>query len=122
MTPLPFDARWAWFLDIDGTLLDIAAMPAAVKTGPSDTRLVTGLYSECAGALALISGRSIEGIDKLFSPLRLPAAGQHGLERRDAKARIHRHPFPEDAMRRAAAEIRAFVARHEGLLFEDKGA
>ena len=70
----PFDARWAWFLDIDGTLLDIAAMPAAVKTGPSDTRLVTGLYSECRGALALISGRSIEGIDKLFYPLRLPAA------------------------------------------------
>src|SRR3954468_3175904 len=118
----PFDPRWAWFLDIDGTLLDIAAMPAAVKTGPSDTRLVTGLYSECRGALALISGRSIDGIDKLFYPLRLPAAGQHGIERRDAKGRIHRHPFPEEAMRLAAAEIRAFAAKHEGLLCEDKGA
>ncbi|MBV8032202.1 MAG: trehalose-phosphatase [Betaproteobacteria bacterium] len=121
-TAPPFDARWAWFLDIDGTLLDIAAIPSAVKTGPSDTRLVTGLYSECRGALALISGRSIEGIDKLFYPLRLPAAGQHGIERRDAKGRVRRHPFPEDAMRRAAEEIRAFVERHEGLLFEDKGA
>ncbi len=118
----PFDPKWAWFLDIDGTLLDIAAIPAAVKTGPSDTRLVTGLYSACGGALALISGRSIEGIDRLFTPLRLPAAGQHGIERRDAKGRIHLHAFPAEAMRRAAAEIRAFATKHEGLLFEDKGA
>src|SRR4051812_46394351 len=122
MNTPPFDARWAWFLDIDGTLLDIAAMPNAVKTGPSDTRLVTGLYSECRGALALISGRSIDGIDKLFYPLRLPAAGQHGIERRDARGRIHRHPFPKEALRAIAAELRTVAARHEGLLFEDKGA
>ena len=118
----PFDPRCAWFLDIDGTLLDIAAIPAAVRTGPSDTRLVTGLYSETRGAVALISGRSIEGIDKLFYPLRLPAAGQHGIERRDARGQLHRHPFPEASMRLAAAEIRAFAGRHEGLVFEDKGA
>ncbi|HYD57030.1 MAG TPA: trehalose-phosphatase, partial [Burkholderiales bacterium] len=55
----PFDPRWAWFLDIDGTLLDIAAIPSAVKTGPSDTRLVTALYSATGGAVALISGRPI---------------------------------------------------------------
>jgi trehalose 6-phosphate phosphatase len=121
-SPPPFDPRYAWFLDIDGTLLDIAAIPSAVKTGPSDTRLVTGLYSATGGAVALISGRSIQGIDKLFYPLRLPAAGQHGIERRDAKGRLHHHPFPEAAMRRAAAEIRAFAEKHEGLIFEDKGA
>jgi trehalose 6-phosphate phosphatase len=118
-SPPPFDPRYAWFLDIDGTLLDIAAIPSAVKTGPSDTRLVTGLYSATGGAVALISGRSIPGIDKLFYPLRLPAAGQHGIERRDAKGRLHHHPFPEAAMRRAAAEIRAFAEKHEGLIFED---
>jgi trehalose 6-phosphate phosphatase len=118
----PFDSRFAWFLDIDGTLLDIAAIPQAVKTGPSDTRLVTGLYAETRGAVALISGRSIESIDKLFYPLRLPAAGQHGIERRDARGQLHHHPFPEAAMRRAAADIRAFAARYEGLVFEDKGA
>ncbi len=118
----PFNPGWAWFLDIDGTLLDIAPMPNAVKTGPSDTRLVTGLYSACRGALALISGRSIDGIDKLFYPLRLPAAGQHGIERRDAKGRIHRHPFPEEALRQAAAELKGVTSKHPGLLFEDKGA
>jgi len=118
----PFDTRCAWFLDIDGTLLDIAAIPAAVKPAPADSRLVTGLYAATRGALALISGRSLAGIDKLFAPLHLPAAGQHGIERRDAKGQLHLHPFPQEELRRAAAEIHAFAARHEGLVFEDKGA
>ena len=118
----PFDARWAWFLDIDGTLLDIAAMPTAVHPGPADNRLVTALFAATEGALALISGRSLGDIDKMFAPLHLPAAGQHGIERRDGRGKIHRHPFPEDALRRAAAAIRAFAAKHEGLVFEDKGA
>jgi trehalose 6-phosphate phosphatase len=118
----PFDPRCAWFLDIDGTLLDIAAMPAAVHPAPADSRLVTALYAATNGALALISGRSLAGIDRMFAPLKLPAAGQHGIERRDSRGRMHRHPFPEDALRRAAGFIRAFAARHEGLVFEDKGA
>src|SRR3954469_2617493 len=118
----PFNPAGAWFLDIDGTLLDIAAMPAAVYTAPADTRLVTELYAATGGALPLISGRSLADIDKLFAPLHLPAAGQHGIERRDPRGRVHRYPFPEAALRRAAAAIRAFAAKHEGLVFEDKGA
>src|SRR5258706_49608 len=80
----PFDPRWAWFLDIDGTLLDIAAMPAAVHPAPADNRLVTALFAATQGALALISGRSLGDIDKMFAPLHLPAAGPHGIERRFA--------------------------------------
>ena len=118
----PFDVHCAWFLDIDGTLLDIAAMPAAVHPAPADWRTVTALYAATGGALALISGRSLEGIDRMFAPLKLPAAGQHGIERRDTRGRVLRHPFPEDALRRAAAFVRAFAARHEGLVFEYKGA
>src|SRR5258705_2300325 len=118
----PSDPRCACFLDIDGTLLDIAAMRAGVHPAPADSRLVTALYAATNGALALISGRSLAGIDRMFAPLKLPAAGQHGIERRDSRGRMHRHPFPEDALRRAAAFIRAFAARHEGLVFEDKGA
>src|SRR5437667_8043472 len=105
----PFNLRGAWFLDIDGTLLDIAAMPAAVHPAPADTRLVTELYAAAGGALALISGRSLADIDKMFAPLRLAVAGQHGIERRDAHGKVHRHPFPEDALRRAAAAIRSFA-------------
>lgn len=117
-----FDVRCAWFLDIDGTLLDIAAMPSAVRPAPADSQTVTALYAATRGALALISGRSLSGIDRMFAPLKLPAAGQHGIERRDALGRVHRHPIPEAGLRRAADFIRAFAARHEGLVFEDKGA
>src|SRR5690606_19587360 len=118
----PFDAGYAWFLDIDGTLLDIAAVPSAVRARPADTQLLTSLYALSRGALALISGRSIAGIAAIFAPLRLPAAGQHGTERRDARGRERRHPVPEAELRQAAAQLEAFAARHEGLLFEDKGA
>jgi len=58
----------------------------------------------------------------LFHPLKLPIAGQHGAERRDARGKRHRHRFPVEALHRAAAPVRKFVARNEGLIFEDKGA
>src|SRR6185295_8277270 len=58
----------------------------------------------------------------LFHPLKLPIAGQHGAERRDARGKRHRHRFPVETLHRAAAPIRKFVARNEGLVFEDKGA
>jgi trehalose 6-phosphate phosphatase len=117
----PYSRHWALFLDIDGTLLDIADSPEAVKPGPDQVRLVEKLCHATGGALALISGRPIAGIDKLFSPLRLPAAGQHGVERRDAAGRVHRGPVDAEQLRRAASRIRDFARQHEGLVFEDKG-
>ena len=56
----PFKANWAFFLDIDGTLLEIAATPKAVHTAKADCRLVAALYDKAGGALALVSGRSLE--------------------------------------------------------------
>jgi trehalose 6-phosphate phosphatase len=117
----PFERNWAFFLDIDGTLLDIAATPKAVHTAKADCRLVAALYDKADGALALVSGRSLKMIDQLFSPMRLPAAGQHGVERRDARGRVHRPSFSTDVLERAASHIREFAERHSGLVFEDKG-
>jgi trehalose 6-phosphate phosphatase len=114
-------ADWVFFLDIDGTLLEHAERPDAVRPGEPLFRLLAELHRATGGALALISGRSVSDIDALFSPLRLPAAGQHGVERRDARGAVHRHAFPADALRGAAVRIGEFVARHPGLLFEDKG-
>jgi len=117
----PFRPDWAFFLDIDGTLLEIAATPKAVHTAKADCKLVAALYDKANGALALISGRSLEMIDELFSPMRLPAAGQHGVERRDGRGRVQRPPFSADTLARAAEPIRAFAKRHSGLVFEHKG-
>jgi trehalose 6-phosphate phosphatase len=117
----PYARDWAFFLDIDGTLLDIAVTPNAVHAQRADCRLVAALYDRADGALALVSGRSLAMIDELFAPLRLPAAGQHGVERRDARGRVHRPSFSTDMLARAADMIRSFAERHTGLVFENKG-
>jgi trehalose 6-phosphate phosphatase len=72
----------ALFLDIDGTLLDIAPVPEAVKVPEGLSATLSTLYETLGGALAFVSGRSIRQIDQLFKPLVLPATGEHGFEMR----------------------------------------
>ena len=121
MSVPPLVPNAAFFLDIDGTLFDIAALPAAVHAGAADFELLTALYEAAGGAAALVSGRPIAGIDKMFAPLKLPAAGQHGVERRDARGRILRNAPPDEVWRASIAPLRRYAALHEGLIFEDKG-
>jgi trehalose 6-phosphate phosphatase len=103
-------------------LLEIAETPDEVDPGQEEILLLGKLQRATDGALALISGRSLARIDQLFSPLVLAAAGQHGAERRDAQGKRHRHRFPVRSLKPAAGGIRSFAARHQGLVFEDKGA
>jgi trehalose 6-phosphate phosphatase len=119
--PLPHVSdRWAFFLDIDGTLVEFAPRPDAVRIDPATVQLVDRLHAGTGGAVALVSGRPIVTIDDLFAPLRLPVAGQHGVERRDARGHLHVHSPAPEALRRAAAALAAATARHTGLVFEDK--
>ena len=83
---------WAYFFDIDGTLVDIAPTPWEVRLERELLELLLRLHgANGCGALALISGRSIADIDSIFHATRLPVAGQHGIERRDSRGRITRH-------------------------------
>ena len=118
----PYSRDWAFFLDLDGTLLEIADSPDAVGIGPEEQKLLENLRNRSDGAVAIISGRALARIDELFRPLVLPAAGQHGVERRDAKGVRHRHRFPANVLRPVAVGMRSFAAQHRGLVFEDKGA
>lgn len=113
---------WAFFLDIDGTLLEIAETPEAVRSDQADYRLLERLHGAAGGAVALISGRTLAMIDELFAPLKLAAAGQHGFERRDGAGRRRRHRFDAARLRPIAAVLRDFAHAHPGLVFEDKGA
>jgi trehalose 6-phosphate phosphatase len=74
------DASAALFLDVDGTLLDLAARPDDVVTPAGLVTTLAGAERKLAGALALVSGRPIDDIDHLFAPLRLRASGVHGAE------------------------------------------
>jgi trehalose-phosphatase len=108
----------ALFLDIDGTLLDIADAPEKV-TIPHDLIHHLGkLHDRMGGALALVSGRTVENIDQLFAPLRLPAVGVHGAEwRLTGKAKLQSRPdLPENLV----VDIYAHLPQHSGILIENK--
>jgi len=111
----------AYFLDVDGTLVDFADAPARVRLDRTLPGLVEALYQSSGGALAFISGRSLESIDRLFPARLLPAAGQHGLERRAANGDVTRHPGPVRALDGARHVLEGIGIRHPGLLVEDKG-
>ena len=118
----PFRGDYAFFLDLDGTLLDIAETPAAVYTEREELALIEKLRDAAGGAVALVSGRTLASIDEIFAPLRYAAAGQHGFERRDAQGNVHRDSsFPVDELQQAVVPVREFADAHRGLVFEDKG-
>jgi trehalose 6-phosphate phosphatase len=121
--PLPaICADWALFLDVDGTLLDFADTPEQVTVPPDLFDLLPALYGFLGGSLALVSGRPIATLDRLFAPLRLPAAGQHGAELRAAAlGGIVRTP-PPSHLAEVSAGLRRFAATHPGILVEDKNA
>jgi trehalose 6-phosphate phosphatase len=121
VVPAP-SREWCLFLDVDGTLLELAETPSAVVVDHALKDLLTRLVRTLAGAVALVSGRSIDGIDQLFAPLRLPAAGLHGLERRAASGERRGTHGIDARLDGARVSLRSFVDAHPGTLLEDKGA
>jgi trehalose 6-phosphate phosphatase len=119
--PLP-ENHWCLFLDVDGTLLELASTPDGVTVDPGLVALLARLHVSAGGALALVSGRTLADLDRLFGALRLPSAGLHGCERRDALGTLHVADVAQQQLADARAGLRALVGRHAGLLFEDKGA
>jgi len=113
--------EWAYFFDIDGTLVELEDSAAGAGPDAELQRLIACVCRVAGGAIALISGRSIVDIDRLVPHHRLPAAGQHGIERRDAAGRISRHAVPAQGLHWARGELATAVAQHHGLALEDKG-
>jgi trehalose 6-phosphate phosphatase len=118
--PLP-QCDWAYFFDIDGTLIDFADTPAAVQVGDTVRRLLERLYECAGGAVALMSGRPITEVDGLFPTVRMPVAGQHGVERRNAAGVHSQHASPSERFAHARHQLSSAIADKPGLLLEDKG-
>jgi trehalose 6-phosphate phosphatase len=70
----------ALFLDVDGTLIDLAEHPDAVEVPPTLRQILIATEQALDGAVALVSGRPIAALDRLFAPVRLRASGVHGAE------------------------------------------
>ncbi|GAB3348890.1 trehalose-phosphatase [Lysobacter tyrosinilyticus] len=108
---------WALFLDVDGTLLDIAPSPDGVRVPAELIDDLRRLHAALGGALALVSGRRVEALGALFDPLELPAIGLHGLQRPDGG---YTHAPPQQFASVLAA-ARDLAAKYPGALIEDKG-
>jgi trehalose 6-phosphate phosphatase len=119
--PLP-RTPWCLFLDVDGTLLELADSPSGVAVDEHLMPLLDRLRAAAGGALALVSGRTIENLDALLGGRHLPIAGLHGCERRDATGQLHVAPVAREQLVEVRAGLQRLVARHPGLLLEDKGA
>src|SRR3954462_15795810 len=118
---VPHLSECALLLDIDGTLLDFAPTPREVWVPPGLAKTLNRLLERTSGALALVSGRSLNDIDLIFAPSEFPAVGGHGAEMRlsgegEAVA-AHAPPLDKDLMKRLAAIARL----SPGILLEDKG-
>jgi trehalose 6-phosphate phosphatase len=121
--PLPAcGERWAMFLDVDGCLVEFQPLPEMVRIPDGLHRNLRELHHVLGGALAFVSGRTLDQLDHLFAPLKLPSAGQYGMERRDANGTLHGVILPDaavaDTVRERAYEL---LTRFPGLKVEDKG-
>jgi trehalose 6-phosphate phosphatase len=118
--PTPRD-DWALFLDFDGTLVEIAEHPEAVQVPGPLTGLLDALVKRLDGAVAIVSGRSLEGLDGLLGGALPAMAGLHGLERRSHTGRVHRPVDRQTELNGLRRALQAFAAEHAGAHVEDKG-
>lgn len=120
--PPPDPGRDALFLDFDGTLVGFADHPDAVQVPPGLAATLADLSGRMDGALALVSGRKVDSVDRQVAPLTLPVAGVHGLElRRVPGGPVMRH----DGEAARLEAVRRFLAEKmdadDPIFMEDKG-
>ncbi len=113
--------EWAYFLDVDGTLIDIADAPDHVTVDTKLLDLLRRLHRACGGALALVSGRRLANLEDLLGDFRPPISGQHGLERRTSSGQLRAHTAGLAAREEISLRLKPVLKRHPGLLLEDKG-
>src|SRR5262245_56435973 len=107
-------------LDVDGTLLDIAATPPTVEVPEPLKQALRSICARTDGATAFVSGRPLAELDRLFDPLRLAAVAGHGAELRvTGKAAPHRYETSIGGDLRR--QLIAFAQQHDGIILDDKG-
>jgi trehalose 6-phosphate phosphatase len=118
--PLAELERPALFLDLDGTLAAIEPRPEDVGPQPWRTRLLLELQDRLDGRLAVVSGRTLEDVDRILEGAAPAVAAVHGLVRRRHDGTLVR-TAPHPGLARARQQAAALAARHPGLRIEDKG-
>ncbi|WP_439573001.1 trehalose-phosphatase [Phreatobacter sp.] len=116
----PNPVALAVFLDIDGTLLEFAETPDAVLVPDGLPDLLMRMQDHLDGALALVSGRTIDWIDETFAPARLACAGEHGAAwRLSAEGTVERNE-PPTWLSRLNGEATQTIEAWPGIVVERK--
>jgi len=113
-------ARCALFLDVDGTLLDIAPTPDQVVVPAGLVALLVRVSKGLEGAFAILTGRQLTEIDALLAPAKFVGGGVHGAELRTEPA----GPITRVAVALPDAlveELSALADRLPGIVAEPKG-
>ncbi len=117
--PIPATANIALFVDLDGTLAPLAPTPDAVLADPRRTDVLRALNRALGGRVAIVSGRTLEEIDRIAGGAAPSASGVHGLERRRFDGSLD----ATEASRHVADAVVAFesfAADRPGVIVEDK--
>lgn len=118
--PPPLTADTALFLDFDGTLVDIARTPEDIRVAEDLGHLLQSVSGALHGALAVISGRPIDAVDRFLGGAVRAVAGVHGATRRDASGVTHDAPVDRMALNDYRSVLESFAHHHAGILLEDK--
>lgn len=117
---LPPHDKVAWLLDLDGTLIDIAAAPDQVVVPRDLPMLLRQLRARCGDAVAIVTGRPIAQVDELLGDAPYAVAGEHGTAIRHSPGGETRYgtlpPVPANWVDAA----RDMVAAHDGSILEPK--
>jgi trehalose 6-phosphate phosphatase len=114
-------AAVALYLDIDGTLLDVALTPSTVHVPADLSDLLGAISTRLSGALAIVTGRPIVEADHLLKPLKFAAAGVHGAEMRTSAAGNVVSLTPSFSPE-LISDIKSIAKSRRGIVVEDKVA
>ena len=109
------------FLDVDGTLYDIENSPSLIKPCFRLQKKLHTMRNRLGGALGLISGRSLNDLDRIFGNSKIPVAGNHGSQLRDA-LRTKEHQADTGNIKEIADKIKAILNGQKDIEIENKGS
>ena len=109
----------AVFLDFDGTLVELAEAPDAISVSPSLPPLLRRLARRLHGRLALVTGRSISGLERHLLCSGLAVSGSHGLELRRSDGTSLSVEVRHD-LGPARERLRRLADEAPGLILEEK--
>jgi trehalose 6-phosphate phosphatase len=111
----------ALFLDFDGTLVELAESPGAIRVPEGLRPLLERLSARLGGRLALVSGRAIGDLDNHLGRCGIAVSGSHGLELRFADGTELPLAAPA-GLASARRELAGFASADPRLLVEEKPA